>query len=86
MDFKYKEYNCMLDKNEEGFIGYVKDIIELYKQYAKDLLDYLGQSDFDNVREVIELLEKLEKLDKNYLIMVDYPYNEWCYRIISKVY
>lgn len=57
MDFKYKEYNCMLDKNEEGFIGYVKDIIDLYKQYAKDLLDDLGYNEFDNVREVKELQE-----------------------------
>ena len=55
MELDYRKYNCILDKNEEGFIGYVKDIMDLYKQYAKDLIDYLGYSDFDNVREVIEI-------------------------------
>lgn len=85
MELDYKKYNCMLDKYEENVIGYVKNIMDLYKQYAKDLIDFLGYSDFDNVKEVIELLEELEKLDKDYLIKIYPCYHEhYSFRVISK--
>lgn len=79
MDLDYTKYNVIL--TEEGFIGLKKDMIKLYGDYAKDLID---DTEFETLKEVADLLIKLDNIKENYLVYVDYPYNEFCVKIISK--
>lgn len=79
MTLDIREYNVI--STEEGLIGFKQDMIKLYGDYVKQLID---DTEFEVIKEVLELLVKLDKLEENYLIYVDYPYNEYCFRIISK--
>lgn len=81
MYIEYKEYNLMLDKNGEGFIGYRDDMINYYKEYG---IVGIKERLYNTVRETMDLLEKLEKLDDNYLVYVDYPYNSFEVKVISE--
>ena len=81
MYIEYKEYNLMLDKNGEGFIGYKDDMIKYYTEYA---IQGVKESIYSSVRDTIDLLEKLCKLDDNYLVYVDYPYNSFEVKVISE--
>lgn len=82
MRLDYTQYNVMLDKYEEGFIGYVKDMKKLYKDYVKQLCE---DDMYDvNMIEVIKLLEELERYNKDWLVRVDYPYIEYIIKLISK--
>lgn len=87
MELDYKKYNLMLDNTEEQLIGHTKDMLEYYKDYTKELLDFLNYEDYySNVVEIMELVDKLSKIDKDYLIIVGYAYREYEYKIISKIY
>lgn len=76
------EYNCMLDRWEEGIIGHIKDLTLLYKDYVKQMCED-NMYDY-NMKEVIDLIMKLEQLDSMWLAKVDYPYKEYFIKIISK--
>lgn len=81
MYIEYREYNLMLDKDGEGFIGYKDDMINYYKEYA---ISGIKEGIYSSVKETMDLLEKLEKLEDNYLVYVDYPYNSFELKIVNK--
>ena len=79
MTLDYTKYNVIM--TEEGFIGLKKDMIKLYGDYAKDLIE---DTEFETLKEVADLLIKLDNIKENLLVYVYYPYNEFCVEIVSK--
>ena len=79
MTLDYTKYNVIA--TNEGFIGFKEDMINLYKDYVKQLLD---DSMWESINEVVDLLIKLGKLEEGDLVYVDYPYKEFNVEIISR--
>jgi hypothetical protein len=79
MTLDIREYNIIA--TNEGFVGFKEDMIKLYGDYVKQLVD---DTYYDSIEEVAELLVKLDKIKDNYLVYVYYPYKEYCIKIVSK--
>lgn len=76
-----RKYNIIEDVYGEGLIGHRDDLINIYREHLKQMLDDLT---VDGIIEIVDLLKELDMQGNNYLMHVCYPYNKYEAKVISK--
>lgn len=55
----YMNYNIIQNYDNEGVMGFYKDIIKYNKEMCKDYID--KSIDYENVKDILDLIDELEK-------------------------
>ena len=80
MRLDISKYNVIYNKNEEGFIGYEKDILRLYKDYMRQLVDD-EMYDCDEIQLVLNHIKDLKLISEDTLIHTYFDNFDNMYRI-----
>lgn len=66
MKLDIHEYNCIDTNDLEGILGYADDIVKLYKDYLKQLIDDTNRNTIEDLKTEIDMvLELIDNIYKN---------------------